>query len=69
MGLIEKESMIEWEEYRKIDLTKESWGGVGVNIACCLVTSALLLLMLLVCSVLNQTMHGAPAFQEFRLCI
>ena len=37
MGLLEEEGMMEWEEYRKIDLTKESWGGVGGNNACTLV--------------------------------
>ena len=37
MGLIEEEGMMEWEEYRKIDLTKESWGVVGGNNACTLV--------------------------------
>ena len=45
MGLLEEEGMMEWEEYRKIELTKESWGGVGGNNACTLVTSALLLPM------------------------
>ena len=32
MGLLEEEGMMEWEEYRKINLTKESWGGVGGNL-------------------------------------
>ena len=58
--------MMEWEEYRKIYLTKESWEVLElIMLVSLLQVPCSCPRVLLLCSLLDQIMHSAPSDKKF----